>query len=351
MANKTEKDFRISKSGLSDYEADTLFPIALNIDLCFRKSVYQYDIHNSDEQKQRERIADIIYNCESAEIKRLLQKINTQESRSILNMIADYEGTYAKSFYTLYKLKPEYKSEQSGSVEKMRREHNYIDKSKYFPAYSEKITKDTEPMGIDLYLLAAYAADKSSYTAEHKDVIVITRHRTESAYFNELSGYVPVPEFTAVQMSAAAISNYNGCSAFIGNDGGVYLGKSENYMFNRENGYLPFYKNTDNSLLFISDNKTMFQFISGTGWTLSQDEMLKRGFFTENDYAEFAKLEKGVLAPLDKIREITFDGKSFKDVFRAEKMSVKQLLDELAQNNKGTLNISDKKHKTNDLEV
>ena len=186
-------------------------------------------------------------------------------------------------------------------------------------------------MGIDLYLLAAYAADKSSYTAEHKDVIVITRHRTESAYFNELSGYVPVPEFTAVQMSAAAISNYNGYSAFIGNDGGVYLGKSENYIFNRENGYLPFYKNTDNSLLFVSDNKAMFQFISGTGWTLSQDEMLKRGFFTENDYAEFAKLEKGVLAPLDKIREITFDRKSFKDVFRAEKMSVKQLLDELAQ--------------------
>ena len=66
---------------------------------------------------------------------------------------------------------------------------------------------------------------------------------------------------------------------------------------------LPFYNNSDNSLTFISDNKKMFSFLCGSGWVLSQSEMIENGAFTKSDYQEFAELQKGVLSKFEPIRK------------------------------------------------
>ena len=49
--------------------------------------------------------------------------------------------------------------------------------------------------------------------------------------------------------------------------------------------------------------------------------MLKRGFFTENDYVEFARLEKGVLSQFEQIRELKFADKPFNYLETAEKQT------------------------------
>ena len=55
----------------------------------------------------------------------------------------------------------------------------------------------------------------------------------------------------------------------------------------------------------------MFSFLCGSGWVLSQSEMIENGAFTKSDYQEFAELQKGVLSKFEPIREITFNGEPF----------------------------------------
>lgn len=156
----------------------------------------------------------------------------------------------------------------------------------------------------------------------------------------------------SVHIRSAVISNYRGYTAFIGTDDKVYLGRSENYLHNKENGFLPFYNNTDNSLVFISDNEKMYAFLYGSGWIVSQQEMIEHGAFSLKDYAEYAALNEGVLSGFDKTREIKFDGKSFSyPVFdRTKKASIRQ---QLAENKSKDADVpkAPAKNKNNDLEV
>lgn len=81
----------------------------------------------------------------------------------------------------------------------------------------------------------------------------------------------------------------------------VYLGKESNYD-NYGN-----YDNSDNSLVFVSNNPRMFHFLSGSGWVVSQQEMIDDGTFTKEDYAEFAHLKETVLKQFKETREVKFE--------------------------------------------
>ena len=119
-------------------------------------------------------------------------------------------------------------------------------------------------------------------------------------------------EKTIVQFQSAVRSNYDGYVALSqfdrsrswdANDYKLYLGKRENYD-NQGN-----YDNSDNSLVFISNNRKIDSFLNGEGWVQSQQAMIDNGTFTAADYAEYAQLKEGVLKQFEasKIREVKFD--------------------------------------------
>ena len=116
-------------------------------------------------------------------------------------------------------------------------------------------------------------------------------------------------EKNVVKVQSAVISNYEGYNVFWQFDRNgseniphrVYLGKRENYD-NHGN-----YDNTDNSLIFISDNDKMGSFLEGSGWVVSQQGMIENGTFTEEDYAEFSMLKETVLRQFKEIRPIRFE--------------------------------------------
>lgn len=108
-----------------------------------------------------------------------------------------------------------------------------------------------------------------------------------------------------VKFQSAALSNYEGYVSLCQFDRDkpcgqgverVYLGKRENYD---NAGH---YDNSDDSLIYVSDNLNMDDFLSSSGWVLSQQEMIDKGFFTVEDYAEFAALRSGPLKQFKEIR-------------------------------------------------
>lgn len=97
------------------------------------------------------------------------------------------------------------------------------------------------------------------------------------------------------------------------------MGKSENYLFG-DNGFA-YYDNSDKSLTYITDNLTLYPFLYGSGWVCSQQEMLDNGSFTKEVYAEFDRLQKGVLSQFEQIRELKFADKPFNYLETAEKQT------------------------------
>ena len=67
-------------------------------------------------------------------------------------------------------------------------------------------------------------------------------------------------------------------------DDKIYIGKSENYD---NKGH---YDNTDNSLLYVSDCQHAFTFLTSEGCIYPQDEALKKGIYTQEDYKEFSRM-------------------------------------------------------------
>jgi len=110
-----------------------------------------------------------------------------------------------------------------------------------------------------------------------------------------------------VEFQAAIMSNYEGYVSLCQFDRDkpwgqgvkrVYLGKRENYD---NAGH---YDNSDDSLVYISDNLKMDSLLSGSGWVVSQQEMIDNGAFTVEDYAEFAALRNGLLKQFKETRVV-----------------------------------------------
>lgn len=114
-----------------------------------------------------------------------------------------------------------------------------------------------------------------------------------------------------VPIIAALISRYEGMDVLIGEDEKLYIGKRENYHVEPPE-YTAYYDNSDKSLLLVSANQKLFYLLGcGEGYVLSQREMLRRSYHSEGDYAEFAALQKGILADLVLTKPLMFDGVPF----------------------------------------
>ncbi len=96
--------------------------------------------------------------------------------------------------------------------------------------------------------------------------------------------------------------------AFTDENDAVYLGKRENY------DHWGHYLNSDNSLLHISDNWKMFNFISGGGYSVSQSSLVAQGALSQEDFAEFDALRVGVLAQFEQVEPLLFAGEPFQFV-------------------------------------
>ena len=111
-----------------------------------------------------------------------------------------------------------------------------------------------------------------------------------------------------VEIRSAVHSNYAGMVAMLAADNRVYLGREEHYHY--QDGLTSYYDNGDGSLCFVTDRVDMYYFLYGEGWAHSQAEMLERGL-TSDQYAEFARLQNGVLRQFEAQREILFAGQPF----------------------------------------
>jgi len=112
------------------------------------------------------------------------------------------------------------------------------------------------------------------------------------------------------QPGTARISHYKTkdgaeLDAFVGPDDKIYMGRRDHYD-NRGH-----YLNADKSLLYLSDNTVMFDFVSGSSYAATQAELLAQGCFTMEDYAEFDALRVGVLAQFEQVEQLLFAGEPF----------------------------------------
>ena len=351
---KDEKELRSDLNSPTDDELDMCFDIAFNIDEHLRKYSDEYRTLFPDflEQPGKEAVADAMLTGKTLVIKKALSEIEHENSPVLLKQLAEYEKAYPKNHFEIYTLKPEYRNNCPYAVYKQRANRDYINRDMYEIIASVPMSSDKTPMQIEATELIKNSFTNDKYVPDTRDIIVTNFNGIEKAYFRERKEYVEVPEFVGVHIRSAVISNYRGYTAFIGTDDKVYLGRSENYLHNKENGFLPFYNNTDNSLVFISDNEKMYAFLYGSGWIVSQQEMIEHGAFSLKDYAEYAALNEGILSGFDKTREIKFDGKSFSyPVFdRTKKVSIRQ---QLAENKSKDADVPKvpAKNKNNDLEV
>lgn len=306
-----EKDFRELDGTTQDYELDEVFELAFEIDAFLRAHSLEYRTKFPMEQRQREILADKMLASDTFYIKYLISSVLGHEGDALMKRLNAYETEFRKNQYSVYHLKSDYDKKCGYSLKSEREKGNYINKDMYEIVRSEPLEQYKTPMEIDVGLMINKAAGAAIYQPDLRDIIVINYDGEQKAYFKELREYAEAPEFTGVHIQTAELSNYKGLTAFIGKDGNVYLGKSERNLYNPEKKSLPFYNNSDNSLTFISDNKKMFSFLCGSGWVLSQSEMIENGAFIKSDYQEFAELQKGVLSKFEPIREITFNGEPF----------------------------------------
>lgn len=106
-------------------------------------------------------------------------------------------------------------------------------------------------------------------------------------------------------------SNYEGMVALLHNEepfnNEVCLGLKQNVVGN--DGY----DNADNSLVELSDNVRLFAFLTPSEFDYSQKEMLDHGDFLEDDYIEYSRLQRGLLANYKQISTVKFKGEPFKE--------------------------------------
>lgn len=161
---------------------------------------------------------------------------------------------------------------------------------------------------IHQFALSAYQKGSNSY-----GMAIFTG---DEATCNDLleklrSGTLHFNDFRTVQK--AIVSHYatkdgGQLVAFTDENDKVYLGKRENY------DHWGHYLNRDNSLLHISDNWKMFNFISGGGYSVSQAILVAQGDLSQEDFAEFDALRVGVLAQFEQVEPLLFAGEPFQFV-------------------------------------
>ena len=191
-----------------------------------------------------------------------------------------------------------------------------IKKDKQLPVIENYNLVYSAPMKADTTLESLYTefninrpVDFAGHSLSISDIVVLSDKGKNTAYYLDSVGWEKMDKFfDYVHTRSAAISNYKGMTAFVGCDDKLYLGKSENYIFG-ESGFA-YYDNGDKSLTYITDNLELYPFLYGSGWVCSQQEMIENGSFTKEIYAEYERLQKGVLSQFEQIRTVKFAGRT-----------------------------------------
>ncbi len=159
----------------------------------------------------------------------------------------------------------------------------------------KEIVADTET-------LLSEIEDAYNHPLQEKPLVDDTEEETVSD-----EPILPIKEPKYVEIHSAAQSNYKGYLLLVHytdvekqpTPEELYLGNPENYEIGK-------YDNSDNSLIFVSNNPKMFSLMRGDGFTLSQQEMVEKGYFTEQDYKEFYELHNGLLKDFERERVVKF---------------------------------------------
>ncbi len=322
---KIPKEYIVTQNGENiqyDYVFDYMFAdsvdLATRLDEHFRNSVEGYSSQYPDSDQRMKQISDSLIQRSTVEIKKMLTDKPTAESAILLKDISDFDKKYPCDLYFIYQVKyDKHRDLAFEPLNDIRKRGLTVDKANYELIYTGELTKDTTLNSLWEYFNTRNPADFKGHSMSTSDVIVFRKDGTDKAYYCDKIGFAEVPEFNNVSIRSACYSNYKGYTAFVGADNNVYLGKSENYTHGWN---IPaVYDNSDNSLIFISKNEKMFDFLSTQGWDLMQEDMIKQGFLTQADYAEFSRLQNTVLSSLDRIRNITFAGIPFNYLEAAEK--------------------------------
>ncbi len=106
-----------------------------------------------------------------------------------------------------------------------------------------------------------------------------------------------------VIINSAAYSQYKDYDVLYKDDNGktsIYLGKRSNYD-NKGT-----YDNTDNSLMVVSNNTTMFRLLQGGEYTISQLALEKENLFSEQDYKEYSAICTRFSDQLEQVKTLKF---------------------------------------------
>lgn len=160
---------------------------------------------------------------------------------------------------------------------------------------------DWHPPGRGIKLLNAinhsrgsWQHDRIRYDREPKDLaegVVSVIRGNENIYDErpprlEAEEEEEVADQNLLKVQSASIAAVDGYVVMAEGES-IYLGKRENY----DNAGT--YNNADNSLIAISENPKMFSFLDATeGWVLTQQEMVARETFREDDYREYAGIKE-----------------------------------------------------------
>lgn len=316
------KEYSITTDALSDIELEETLELSVLIDSFLREHHPDYDRMYSDIFEIQKDISDNLLLGKTHKLKQLFGEMNLTENDTPANELSDYEKKYPKRLFMIYQLK------DGDSTRNLRFESlEQIKKDKQLPVIENYNLVYSAPMKADTTLESLYTefninrpVDFAGHSLSISDIVVLSDKGKNTAYYLDSVVWEKMDKFfDYVHTRSAAISNYKGMTAFVGCDDKLYLGKSENYIFG-ESGFA-YYDNGDKSLTYITDNLELYPFLYGSGWVCSQQEMIENGSFTKEIYAEYERLQKGVLSQFEQIRTVKFAGEPFNYLETAEKQT------------------------------
>ena len=316
------KEFSITTDALSDIELEETLELSVLIDRYLREHHPDYDRMYSDIFAIQKDISDNLLLGKTHKLKQLFGEMSLTENDTPAKELSDYEKKYPKRLFMIYQLKDDDSTRglRFESLEQIKKDKQLPVIENYELIYSARMKADTTLESIFTEFNTNRPYDFYGHSLSVSDIVVLSDKGKNNAYYCDKASWKKVDKFfDYVHTRSAAISNYKGMTAFVGCDDKLYLGKSENYIFG-ESGFA-YYDNRDKSLTYITDNLTLYPFLYGSGWVCTQQEMLDNGSFTKEVYAEFDRLQKGVLSQFEQIRELKFADKPFNYLETAEKQT------------------------------
>lgn len=225
-----------------------------------------------------------------------------------------------KNTFSIYQLKDnnELRNYRFASFDGLKKSNLKVEANNYELVYKAPLSENDSLDSIYNKFNIDRPEDFTGHSLSVSDIVVFEKDGEISSHYVDSFGFKELPVFLGnekfppekeVSIDSACYSNYKGLTAFVGSDDYVYLGKNENYQ-----GGNGIYDNSDNSLIFVSDNKDIYGFLYGDGYTFSQQNMIDNGIFTVEDYREFDRLQSTVLKDLpykDGFEGIKFENEPF----------------------------------------